>query len=42
MSPRLDKTKQHCRSRYVLKYFADNKESLIPVYLPSAFKDRDR
>ena len=39
MSPRLDKPKQDCRSRNVLKYFADNKESLIPVYLPTASRE---
>jgi transposase len=32
----LDKAKQHYKSKKVLKYFADNKDSLIPVYLPTA------
>ena len=32
----LDKAKQHYRSKKVLEYFADNKDSLIPVYLPTA------
>ena len=33
----LDKAKQHYKSRKVLQYFADNKDSLIPaVYLPTA------
>ena len=32
----LDKAKQHYRSKKVLKYFADNKDNLIPVYLPAA------
>ena len=32
----LDKAKQHCRSKKVLQYFIDNKDSLIPVYLPTA------
>ena len=33
----LDKAKQqHYRSRKVLQYFADNKDSLIPIYLPTA------
>ena len=31
-----DKAKQHHRSKKVLKYLADNKDSLIPVYLPTA------
>lgn len=30
----LDKAKQHYRSKKVLKYFADNKDNLIPVYFP--------
>lgn len=30
------KQKQHYRSKKVLKYFADNKDSLIPVYHPTA------
>jgi len=32
----LDKAKQHYRSKKVLKYFAYNKDSLIPVCLPTA------
>ena len=33
----LDKAKQqHYKSQKVLRYFADNKDSLIPVYLPTA------
>ena len=32
----LDKAKQHYKSKKVLKYFADNKDNLIPVYLPTA------
>jgi transposase len=32
----LDKAKQHHKSKNVLQYFADNKDSLIPVYLPTA------
>jgi hypothetical protein len=32
----LDKAKQHYKSKKVLQYFADNKDSLIPVYLPTA------
>ena len=33
----LNKAKQHYKSRNVLQYFADNKDSLIPaVYLPTA------
>ena len=32
----LDKAKQHYRSKQVVEYFADNKNSLIPVYLPTA------
>jgi predicted AAA+ superfamily ATPase len=32
----LDKAKQHYKSKKVLQYFADNKASLIPVYLPTA------
>jgi hypothetical protein len=31
----LDKAKQHYKSKKVLKYFANNKDSLIPVYLPT-------
>jgi transposase len=32
----LDKAKQHYKSKKVLQYFADNKDRLIPVYLPTA------
>ena len=32
----LDKAKQHYKSKKVLQYFADNKGSLIPIYLPTA------
>jgi transposase len=32
----LDKAKQHYRSKKVLQYFAENKDSLIPIYLPTA------
>ena len=32
----LDKAKQHYKSKKVLQYFADNKDTLIPVYLPTA------
>ena len=32
----LDKAKQHYKSKKVLQYFADNKDNLIPVYLPTA------
>ena len=32
----LDKAKQHYKSKKVLEYFADNRDSLIPVYLPTA------
>ena len=32
----LDKAKQHYKSKQVVEYFADNKNSLIPVYLPTA------
>jgi transposase len=32
----LDKAKQHYKSRKVLQYFDDIKDSLIPVYLPTA------
>jgi transposase len=32
----LDKAKQHYKSKKVLEYFADNKDSLILVYLPTA------
>ena len=32
----LDKAKQHYKSQKVLQYFAENKHSLIPVYLPTA------
>ncbi|HSF49434.1 MAG TPA: hypothetical protein VLA74_01630 [Nitrososphaeraceae archaeon] len=30
------KAKQYYRSKKVLEYFADNRDSLIPVYLPTA------
>ena len=32
----LDKAKPHYKSKKVLKYFANNKDSLIPIYLPTA------
>jgi DDE superfamily endonuclease len=32
----LNKAKQYYKSKKVLQYFADNKDSLIPVYLPTA------
>jgi transposase len=32
----LDKAKQHYKSKKILEYFANNKDSLIPVYLPTA------
>ncbi|MGB9169010.1 MAG: transposase, partial [Nitrososphaeraceae archaeon] len=32
----LDKAKQHHRSKKVLEYFADNRDSLIAVYQPTA------
>ena len=32
----LDKAKQYYKSKKILEYFADNKDSLIPVYLPTA------
>ena len=32
----LDKAKQHYKSKKILEYFADNKDSLIPVYLLTA------
>ena len=32
----MDKAKHHYKSKKVMKYFADNKDSLIPVYLPTA------
>ena len=32
----LDKAKQHYKSKKVLKYFAEHKKNLIPVYLPTA------
>jgi hypothetical protein len=32
----LDKAKQNYKSKNIMKYFADNKHSLIPVYLPTA------
>ena len=32
----MDKAKQHHKSKKVLKYFNSNKDTLIPVYLPTA------
>ena len=32
----MDKASQHCKPMKVLKYFEDNKDTLIPVYLPTA------
>ena len=32
----MDKASQHYKSKKVLKYFEDNKDTLIPVYLPTA------
>ena len=32
----MDKAKQHHKSKKVLKYFNANKDTLIPVYLPTA------
>jgi hypothetical protein len=32
----LDKAKQHYKSKKILKYFADKKDSLIPIYIPTA------
>src|SRR5215218_11275620 len=29
----LDKAKQHYRSKKILQYFTDNKDSLIPIYI---------
>jgi len=31
----LDKAKQHYKSKKVVQYFVDDKDSLIPVYLPT-------
>ncbi len=31
----MDKASQHYKSKKVLKYFEDNKDTLIPVYLPT-------
>ena len=32
----MDKASPHYKSKNVLKYFEDNKETLIPIYLPTA------
>jgi len=32
----MDKASQHYKSKKVLKYFEENKDTLIPVYLPTA------
>ena len=32
----MDKASPHYKSKKVLKYFEDNKDKLIPVYLPTA------
>jgi len=32
----MDKASPHYRSRKVIKYFDENKDSLIPAYLPTA------
>ncbi|MGD1834471.1 MAG: transposase [Nitrososphaeraceae archaeon] len=32
----LDKAKQHYKSKKVLEYFNENKDTLIPVYQPTA------
>ena len=32
----MDKASPHYRSRKVIKYFEGNKDTLIPVYLPTA------
>ncbi len=32
----MDKASQHYKSKKVIKYFEDNKDTLIPVYLPTA------
>ena len=32
----MDKASPHYRSKKVLKYFEQNKDTLIPVYLPTA------
>jgi transposase len=31
----MDKASQHCKSKKVLKYFEENRDTLIPVYLPT-------
>ena len=35
----MDKASQHYESKKVLKYFEDNKDTLIPVYLPTASQE---
>ena len=32
----MDKASQHYKSKKVIKYFEENKDTLIPVYLPTA------
>ena len=32
----MDKASQHYKSKKVLKYFEENKDTLIPIYLPTA------
>ena len=32
----MDKASQHYKSKKVFKYFEENKDTLIPVYLPTA------
>ena len=32
----MDKASPHYKSKKVIKYFEDNKDTLIPVYLPTA------
>ncbi len=32
----MDKASPHYKSKKVLKYFKENKDTLIPVYLPTA------
>jgi len=32
----MDKASQHYKSKKVLKYFEDNKDTLISIYLPTA------
>ena len=32
----MDKASQHYKSNKVIKYFEENKDTLIPVYLPTA------